>query len=61
MGSAAGEAALAKVYQPDIAIDLSPQDNTAVHLSDGIQRYITSQLWPVNPLLTSNVNLPLTP
>ena len=44
MGSAADEAALAKVYRPDTAINLSPPDNIAVHLSNEIRQYITGQL-----------------
>jgi hypothetical protein len=48
MSSAVDEAALAKVYQPDTATNLSP-DNTAVHISDEIRQYITSQLGLVRP------------
>ena len=44
MSSAADEAALAKVYRPDTAINLSPPDNAAAHLSSEIRQYITNQL-----------------
>ena len=44
MSSAADEAALARVYRPDTAINLSPPDNTAVQLSGEIRQYITSLL-----------------
>ena len=49
MSSATDEAALAKLYRPDTAINLSPPDNTAVYLSDEIQQYITGQLGLVRP------------
>ena len=49
MGSVTDEAALAKVYRPDTAINLSPRDNTGVHISVGIQQYVTSQLGLVSP------------
>jgi len=44
MSSAADEAALARVYRPDTAINLLPPDNTAVQLSGEIRQYIASQL-----------------
>ena len=50
MDSAADEIALAKVYQPDTAINPSPQDNICVYLSDGIKYYITIQLGLVGSL-----------
>ena len=49
MSSVADEDALAKVYRPDTAINLSPPGNTAVHLSDEIKQYITGQLGLVSP------------
>ena len=49
MSSATDKAALAKLYRPDTAINLSPPDNTAVYLSDEIQQYITDQLGLVRP------------
>lgn len=49
MGSVTDTVALAKIYRPDTAINLSPQNNTTVHLGDGIQWYITSQLGLVSP------------
>ena len=51
MGSAADEAALAKVYRPDTAINLSPPDNTVLQLSGEIRQYITSQLGMVPHLI----------
>ena len=49
MSSVADEDVLAKVYRPDTAINLSPPDNTALHLSDEIKQYITGQLGLVSP------------
>ena len=44
MSSAEDEAALAKVYRPDTAVNLSPPDNAAMHISSEIQQYIVDQL-----------------
>lgn len=48
-GTDIDEAALARVFRPDTAINLSPPDNTAVHLNDEMRQYIASQLELVSP------------
>jgi hypothetical protein len=61
MNSVTDEAALAKVFRPDTAINLSPQGDTAVHLSGEIREYITAQLGLVSPVTTKEEILLSTP
>ena len=49
MSSTTDEAALAKVFRSDTAINLLPQDDTRARLSGEIREFITSQLQLVRP------------